>query len=462
MVFSSLTFIGIFLPVVLLCYYICKVRKYRNWVLLIASLFFYAWGEPIWVMAMVITAFVDYSMGRLMGSDKHSKRSVWPLVFSLVFDLGILFIFKYSAFVLGGVNQLLGVHLPMWTAPMPIGISFYTFQSLSYVIDVYRGKAEVQRSYSAYLMYVAMFPQLVAGPIVRYVDIALQINERKETLAGFAEGIKRFAIGMGKKVILANQAGLLAGTLLDGGRYSMLSAWVGILFFAFQIYFDFSGYSDMAIGLGKMFGFDYKENFNYPYISQSITEFWRRWHISLGSFFRDYVYIPLGGKYHHQLRNVLVVWFLTGFWHGANWNFISWGLYYGLLLLVEKILIRRQIHRIPVVSYVLTMLLVLYGWALFYFTDFTQLAAFTQAFLGMVPSDPIASMQVRSVLIGNLWFLLVCCIASTPFPAQLYKRMTEKWPAADHLRPVLMVGVLAAAYILLIGQSYNPFLYFRF
>ena len=462
MVFSSLTFLGIFLPVVLMGYYICQKRTNRNRVLLVASLFFYAWGEPIWVLAMVVTAFVDYTNGRLMAGNQHSKRPVWPLVFSLVFDLGILFIFKYSAFVLGGVNALLGWHLPMWTAPMPIGISFYTFQSLSYVIDVYRGKAEVQRSYSAYLMYVAMFPQLVAGPIVRYVDIARQINERQETVAGFAEGIKRFAIGLGKKVILANHAGLLAASLLDGGSYSMLSAWVGILFFSFQIYFDFSGYSDMAIGLGKMFGFDYKENFNYPYISQSITEFWRRWHISLGSFFRDYVYIPLGGKYHHQLRNVVVVWFLTGFWHGASWNFIGWGLYYGFLLLVEKTLIRRQMHRIPVFSYLLTMLLVLYGWALFYFTDMSQLAVFTQAFLGLAPTDALAALNVRSVLVSNLWFLLACFAASTPFPAKLYQRLGEKWPAACSLRPILIACVLLAAYILLIGQSYNPFLYFRF
>jgi alginate O-acetyltransferase complex protein AlgI len=465
MVFSSLVFLGLFLPAVLLAYY-ATLRFSGNFgilnkILLVSSLFFYSWGEPLWIVALLFTASVDYANGRRMvatGSGRAAKR---VLITSIAINLGILFLFKYLGFFVDILNGLPGVELPAVSIEMPIGISFYTFQSLSYIIDLYRGKIGVQRNYFNYLLYVSMFPQLVAGPIVRYKDIESQIGSRSVSFASFGMGAQRFCVGLGKKVLLANAAGAAANRLLDGdlSAVSPVAAWIGIVFFAFQIYFDFSGYSDMAIGLGGMFGFRYGENFRYPYISASITEFWRRWHISLGSFFRDYLYIPLGGNRRAQLRNIFVVWFLTGLWHGASWNFIAWGLYYGLLLILEK-RFAALLDRIPrFVRWGFTMLIVLYGWGIFYFVDTARLAQFSKAFFFANGVFDIG-MKTASVFFGNLWLFPFFILGSTPLPRLLMQ--SPKGGAAELLKAALVVVSLAVCFLMLVGESYNPFLYFRF
>lgn len=324
----------LFLPICLLLYFILHGIKARNYLLLVMSLLFYAWGEPKWIILMIVTTLIDYGAGLLVDQYRGQKLAKWALAGSVVITLSFLAVFKYLGFFNQNLNQIFGAELPTQIFNLPIGISFYTFQAITYVVDVYRGKAQVQRSYANLLLYVALFPQLIAGPIVRYTDIAAQLENREMTLPGFSKGITRFVTGLGKKVLLANIAGQVATSLIGGdlSKASVLGAWLGIFAYTFQIYFDFSGYSDMAIGLGHMFGFTYVENFNYPYISKSITEFWRRWHISLSTFFRDYVYIPLGGNRRHQLRNMFIVWALTGLWHGASWNFVLWGLYYFVFL----------------------------------------------------------------------------------------------------------------------------------
>ena len=340
----------LFLPICLLLYFILHGIKARNYLLLVMSLLFYAWGEPKWIILMIVTTLIDYGAGLLVDQYRGQKLAKWALAGSVVITLSFLAVFKYLGFFNQNLNQIFGAELPTQIFNLPIGISFYTFQAITYVVDVYRGKAQVQRSYANLLLYVALFPQLIAGPIVRYTDIAAQLENREMTLPGFSKGITRFVTGLGKKVLLANIAGQVATSLIGGdlSKASVLGAWLGIFAYTFQIYFDFSGYSDMAIGLGHMFGFTYVENFNYPYISKSITEFWRRWHISLSTFFRDYVYIPLGGNRRHQLRNMFIVWALTGLWHGASWNFVLWGLYYFVFLAIEKLFLGKFLEKLPV------------------------------------------------------------------------------------------------------------------
>ncbi len=341
MVFSSLTFLFIFLPVTLTLYFISP-KKFKNVVLLITSLIFYAWGEPIYIFLMIFSSIVDYFHGLLIEKFRNeNKKAKFVVLSSVVINLGLLSFFKYSDFLIDNFNHLFNTGFDTLDLPLPIGISFYTFQTMSYTIDVYRKEAPVQRSPLALATYVTLFPQLIAGPIVRYQTVAEQINDRKETIDKFADGVKRFIIGLGKKVLLANNIGMLWSEIqaTNINDLTILTAWLGVFAFSFQIYFDFSGYSDMAIGLGKMFGFDFLENFNYPYISQSITEFWRRWHISLGTWFKDYVYVSLGGNKVSKIkmyRNLFIVWFLTGLWHGASWNFIVWGLYFGIIIAIEK------------------------------------------------------------------------------------------------------------------------------
>ena len=355
MVFSSLMFMCIFLPIVLIAYNLSKNLTYKNTVLIIASLFFYAWGEPIWVVLLIFSAFVDYINGRII--DKYYARAgaTIALVSSLVINLGLLAMFKYSGFFIENINTFLHTSISNPNFKLPIGISFYTFQTLSYTIDMYRGKTRVQKSFLGFLAYVSMFPQLVAGPIVRYSTVASELNSRRVTADDFAYGVKRFTAGMCKKVMLANSSGAVASMVLDSTRLTVASSWLGIIMYTFQIYFDFSGYSDMAIGLGRMLGFHFGENFEYPYISRSITEFWRRWHISLSTFFRDYVYIPLGGNRYHAIRNIFIVWLLTGLWHGASWNFIFWGLFYGVLLFIEKHCLKRNFKKFPLPSAIYTL-----------------------------------------------------------------------------------------------------------
>lgn len=466
MVFSNLIFLGFFLPVVLglyfLVYHLHGRISWLNGILLAASLFFYAWGEPLWICAMLLTASLDYWNGRRMDRYRgqwQAKAALWG---SIVFDLGVLFCFKYLGFAVEVANGLLPVTLPVPQIEMPIGISFYTFQSLSYLLDLYWGKVEVQRRYSNYLLYIAMFPQLVAGPIVRYADIAQQLERRVITLAGFQQGVSRFVCGLSKKVILANYAGEAAALLLDGnvGQLSVAGAWLGILLYAFQIYFDFSGYSDMAIGLGRMFGFCYHENFRYPYLSTSVTDFWRRWHISLGFFFRDYVYIPLGGNRRHQLRNILIVWALTGLWHGASWNFVAWGLYYGCMLLIEKKFLLGCLREHRLLGWCCTAVVVLWGWALFYYTDWAQLQQFLLVFLGLRPGIALWDLRAVSVVQQYFWLLPVLAVGATHYPARLWQRLQLGRLPGVNFTGLLALGLLCV--VLLVGQSYNPFLYFRF
>lgn len=452
----------IFLPAMLIAYNISKSITYKNIILVIVSLFFYAWGEPVWVVLLIFSALVDYVNGRVI--DKYYARAgaTIALVSSLVINLGLLVVFKYSGFFTDNINLIFHTDIPKPGLELPIGISFYTFQTLSYTIDMYRGKTRVQKSFLSFLAYVSMFPQLVAGPIVRYSSVAAELTDRRVTAEDFAYGVRRFTAGLCKKVMLANSAGSAASMILDSTRLTVMSSWLGIIMYTFQIYFDFSGYSDMAIGLGRMLGFHFPENFEYPYISRNITEFWRRWHISLSSFFRDYVYIPLGGNRYRPIRNILIVWLLTGFWHGASWNFVLWGLFYALLLLAEKNLFRKKLLKIPApLCYIYTMFFVILGWALFYFTDLGALWTFAKSAFGV--NTALYDLTAVSAFCTNAWLFAMCAIASTPVPSVIYNHLCKKSNVfAAISQPLLVMLGLGACFVLLVGQTYNPFLYFRF
>lgn len=472
MVFSSLFFLCVFLPITLVLYFSVKNRDMRNWILILASLFFYAWGEPVWVTILIFTTFFDYFSALWAERNRSNWRGKAAVAISVTVNLLILVFFKYSGFIAENINALLGTSLHTSRFNLPIGISFYTFQAISYVVDVYRGEVEAQKSPFKLLLYVSLFHQLVAGPIVRYKDIAWEIDHRSITIKNFNNGVSRFIVGLGKKVIIANTAGEIAGNFLgtDYSRLPVLGAWFGILMFALQIYFDFSGYSDMAIGLGKMFGFTYRENFDYPYISKSATEFWRRWHISLGSFFRDYVYIPLGGNRRHQIRNLAVVWLLTGLWHGASWNFILWGLYYFVLILLEKMVLLNLFNKLPAFfSRIYAILSVLVGWALFYHTDLRQAFRFIGVMFG-INAASWSGAEISIHFANNGVFLAVALIGCTPVVKKIYemvmKRLKKNYKGMyvldGVLRPAVNVGILVVSIIFMVGQTYNPFLYFRF
>lgn len=461
----------LFLPICLLLYFILHGIKARNYLLLVMSLLFYAWGEPKWIILMIVTTLIDYGAGLLVDQYRGQKLAKWALAGSVVITLFFLAVFKYLGFFNQNLNQIFGAELPTQIFNLPIGISFYTFQAITYVVDVYRGKAQVQRSYANLLLYVALFPQLIAGPIVRYTDIAAQLENREMTLPGFSKGITRFVTGLGKKVLLANIAGQVATSLIGGdlSKASVLGAWLGIFAYTFQIYFDFSGYSDMAIGLGHMFGFTYVENFNYPYISKSITEFWRRWHISLSTFFRDYVYIPLGGNRRHQLRNMFIVWALTGLWHGASWNFVLWGLYYFVFLAIEKLFLGKFLEKLPaVVGHAYALFIIVVGWVFFYFDDVSRLGQMLKLMFGF--SGQAGVLPTDTVLLKNhLVFFLVAIIACIPV-SKLVKalliRFSRKGPVQESLAGaagiLYDVALLFFSTAALVGASYNPFLYFRF
>lgn len=461
----------LFLPVCLLLYFILRSIKARNYLLLAMSLLFYAWGEPKWIILMIVTTLIDYGAGLLVDKYRGQKLAKWALAGSVVITLSFLAVFKYLGFFNQNLNQIFGAELPTQIFNLPIGISFYTFQAITYVVDVYRGKAQVQRSYANLLLYVALFPQLIAGPIVRYTDIAAQLENRETTLPGFSKGITRFVTGLGKKVLLANIAGQIATSLIGGdlSQASVLGAWLGIFAYTFQIYFDFSGYSDMAIGLGHMFGFTYVENFNYPYISKSITEFWRRWHISLSTFFRDYVYIPLGGNRRHQLRNMFIVWALTGLWHGASWNFVLWGLYYFVFLAIEKLFLGKFLEKLPaVVGHVYALFIIVVGWVFFYFDDVSRLGQMLKLMFGF--SGQAGVLPTDTVLLKNhLVFFLVAIIACIPVSKlvkalliRFSRRGTAQEAIAGAVGIVYDVALLFFSTAALVGASYNPFLYFRF
>ena len=464
MVFSSLTFLLWFLPCVLTVYFIAP-KKAKNAILFAFSLLFYAWGEPIYVGLMILSTVLDYCCGRAVDKYRGTPRAKRGLIVSVIVNLSVLCLFKYADFLIGTVNGILGSSIPLLELPLPIGISFYTFQTMSYTIDVYRGDAKVQNNIISFGAYVALFPQLIAGPIVRYQTIADQIDEREHSFDKFGEGVKRFVCGLGKKVLLANNIGLLWSTVSASAELTVVSAWLGIIAFAFQIYFDFSGYSDMAIGLGKMLGFDFLENFDYPYISKSVTEFWRRWHISMGTWFRDYVYIPLGGNKKGlavQLRNIGIVWLLTGFWHGASWNYVLWGVYFGIILIVEKFFLLDKLKKAPAaVGHVYTLLCVAVSWVLFSFEDIGRGWAFFKVMLG---GAELCSSAAVYQLLSYLPLLIVCAIAATPLGSRIYRRLSEKCSAglmtAADLGGMAAVSALAVAF--LISGSYNPFLYFRF
>lgn len=466
MVFSSTIFLCVYLPLVLLGYYICP-KKGRNLFLLIVSLVFYAWGEPKYVFLMIFSILVNYIFGRLMDKNRgRQKRMKLLLVLSVVIDIGLLSVFKYTDFIITNINAIFGSSFDLLNIALPIGISFYTFQAMSYTIDVYRDDVRVQKNLIDFGMYITMFPQLIAGPIVRYADVQDQLADRSVTTADFSEGVMRFVVGLGKKVLLANQMGAVWSDIYAlGGDVSALMAWTGAIAYTFQIYFDFSGYSDMAIGLGRMFGFKFPENFRYPYQSVSITDFWRRWHITLSTWFKEYLYIPLGGNRRglaRQALNLLIVWSLTGFWHGAGWNFVMWGLYYFVILFIEKLFLLKALDKLPkFFRHVYALLLIIIGWVIFASDDVSVLLPYLGSMFGA--NGAIGGMDVYTLLTKAV-LLIICCIASTELPKKLFLSaagaMNEK--AAFTLKSVLMIALLALSMILLIGDSYNPFLYFRF
>ncbi|HHW98270.1 MAG TPA: MBOAT family protein [Firmicutes bacterium] len=470
MVFSSLTFLFGFLPFVLLLYYLVP-RSWRNGILFIVSLVFYGWGEPVYILLMLFSTVVDYTCALGVDRNRSNQRKARRfLLASVVINLSLLGFFKYADFVLQSLNSWLGTNIPLLSLALPIGISFYTFQTMSYTIDVYRGDAPVQRNIVSLGAYVTLFPQLIAGPIVRYSTVASQINEREETVDRFGQGVQRFVVGLGKKVLLANNIGLLFDQIkqLPGNQLSLLAAWLGVTAFALQVYFDFSGYSDMAIGLGKMFGFTFLENFNYPFMAQSITEFWRRWHISLGTWFRDYVYIPLGGSRRSEAityRNLAVVWLLTGLWHGASWNFVFWGAYFAGFLMVEKAFLLAWLQRLPrLFRHVYALGATAFSWVLFAFEDWPSIRQFWQAMLGRGSGGSITPTDLY--LLTNYGLLLVILVlAATPIPRQAVQRVLaiDRRPRlAELLYPAFIALVLGLSTAYLVDASYNPFLYFRF
>lgn len=466
MVFSSTIFLCVYLPLVLLGYYICP-KKGRNLFLLIVSLVFYAWGEPKYVFLMIFSILVNYIFGRLMDKNRgRQKRMKLLLVLSVVIDLGLLSVFKYTDFIITNVNAIFGSSFDLLNIALPIGISFYTFQAMSYTIDVYRDDVRVQKNLIDFGMYITMFPQLIAGPIVRYADVQDQLADRSVTTADFSEGVMRFVVGLGKKVLLANQMGAVWSEIYAlGGDVSALMAWTGAIAYTFQIYFDFSGYSDMAIGLGRMFGFKFPENFRYPYQSVSITDFWRRWHITLSTWFKEYLYIPLGGNrcgLARQALNLLIVWSLTGFWHGAGWNFVMWGLYYFVILFIEKLFLLKALDKLPkLFRHVYALLLIVIGWVIFASDDVGVLLPYLGSMFGA--NGAVGGMDVYT-LFTKAVLIIICCVASTELPKRLFLSatgaMNEK--AAFTIKSVMTIALLALSMILLIGDSYNPFLYFRF
>ena len=468
MVFSNIFFLYVFLPALFLAYFVIKNNAYRRAVLIAFSLVFYAWGEPIYVFLMIGLVRADYIFGLLISKTRQVWLRKFWLVIAIVSNLSILGVYKYLGFFTETLNFIFNVTIPVVKLSMPIGISFFTFQTMSYVIDVYRGDADVQKSFFRLLLYVSFFPQLVAGPIVRYKDIEMQLSDRQVSLEKLNDGMFRFSVGLVKKVLIADCCDTAITALLSLSDVTFAGRWAAALFFTLQLYFDFSGYSDMAIGLGRMFGFEFLENFNYPLVSRSATEFWRRWHMSLGSFFRDYVYIPLGGNRHDQQRNILVVWFLTGLWHGAAWNFILWGLYYGFLLMWEKKHYLKQIERMPkavsfVISHIYTIFITVFGFAIFYFEKdlFKNLG-----YLFGIGCKSVSDIFTTSIVMDNVLLLAAACLFSAPVVPALWKWLKEHakigYTAERIIKTVCVIAFVSVSTIRLVGDTYSAFLYFRF
>lgn len=457
MVFSSLIFLFFFLPITLILYYISP-KNIRLAILFLASLIFYAWGEPVYISLIIFSTILDYSMGILINkfSDNEKYRKLF-LIISIVVNLSLLGFFKYSDFFISSVNSIFNTNFALLHLPLPIGISFYTFQTLSYTIDVYRNKIGVQKNIIAFGAYVSLFPQLIAGPIVTYENVENDINNKnREKMELFNIGVSRFIEGLSKKVIIANNMGYLFETLKQIEFYQMstLTSWLCIISYFFQIYFDFSGYSDMAIGLGKMFGFNFHENFNYPYISKSVTEFWRRWHISLGSWFKEYVYIPLGGnKVKRKYLNIFIVWFLTGFWHGANWNFIIWGLYFFVIIMIEKMFLLNMLNKSKIISRIYLIFLILIGWCIFTFEDINYMISFFRkmfSFNNFIDSTFLYYLKTFSI------YFIISILFSTP----LMNKLKSKVPTFISNSFLILCLIISISFI--VNSSFNPFLYFRF
>ena len=466
MVFSSIPFLFMYLPVVLAVYYIVPI-KWRNLWLFAVNMLFYGWGEPVYIFLMVFSITVNYINGMLIHNYRDDRtKAKTVLVINTVINLGLLIFFKYFDLIIETINILppfsglepLGIELP-------IGISFYTFQTMSYPVDVYRGDADVQKNYISFGTFVALFPQLIAGPIVRYKDVADQLNFRASSIDQFASGVRRFIIGLGKKSLIANNIGSLWDiyAAAGAGELTMMGSWLGIAAFTLQIYFDFSGYSDMAIGLGRMLGFEFLENFNYPYISKSITEFWRRWHMSLGTWFRDYVYIPLGGNrcgLKRQFFNILVVWALTGIWHGANWTFLLWGLYYALFLMVEKAFLLKKLKNAPgIVTHIYTLVIVMVGWVIFQLDTVQQCGVYVSAMFGLGKAGLFAARDFYYLSAYAITFV-IAIISATPIGAKLFKKLPDS--VQSIAAPIMIAAVLLITTGYIVDGTYNPFLYFKF
>lgn len=471
MIFSSLIFLFAFLPVVFILYYLVN-DKLKNFVLLLASLFFYAWGEPIYIFLMIGSIAANYIFGLKVSSNNKKEKKLW-LTLSVIFNISLLVIFKYSNFFVDNFNTVFNADISIPTIALPLGISFFTFQTMSYVIDVYRKDGNVQRNIFDLALYISLFPQLVAGPIVRYQTVDEQINKRTHSSEKFAVGVNRFICGLAKKVILANQLGMVADGVFSANiaNLSIAESWLGILCYTLQIYFDFSGYSDMAIGLGKMFGFEFLENFNYPYISQSVSEFWRRWHISLGSWFKDYVYIPLGGNRVSpikQYRNLFVVWSLTGIWHGANWTFLTWGIYYGILISIEKAFLDKLLKNVPqIFRHIYLVLIVMIGWVFFRSDNIVQASEFIQVLFG-IGSNPIYNNSFVMYINESGYIIILGILFATPIIPKLksiLKSKVKKLVESNFiygLHSTFLVSLMFIVVVILVNSTYNPFLYFRF
>ena len=459
MIFSSILFIYYFLPILLLIYFIVP-SKYKNLVLLIFSLIFYFLGEPKYIIVLLSSCFINYYLSKQF---EKSKRRKLYLIISLIYNIGNLLVFKYTDFFISNINQILNTKIPYLYIIMPIGISFFTFQALGYVIDVYNKKHKPAKNILDFMTYICLFPQLVAGPIVRYSDIEKELIERKHSYELFAEGIKRFVVGLSKKVLLANVLGEFSKALITE---TVLSSWIKPIAYTLQIYFDFSGYSDMAIGLGLMFGFKFLENFNYPLIASSITDFWRRWHMSLSSWFRDYVYIPLGGNRVSKLkwiRNLFIVWFLTGFWHGANWNFIIWGLYFGTLLVIEKFILGKLLEKTKIIKYIYTSFIIIISFLIFSVESLPEIITNLKNMF-FINDIPFTSLETNHYLRSYLVLLIISIIGATPLFKNIIGKLKETKIkiVIDILEPIYLISLLLLCTAFLIDASFNPFLYFRF
>ncbi|MBQ2872885.1 MAG: MBOAT family protein [Bacilli bacterium] len=459
MIFSSITFIYYFLPILLIFYFIVPF-KYKNLILLIFSLLFYFLGEPKYILVLILSCIINYTLSKQIEKDKHSKLY---LIIALIYNIGSLLIFKYTDFFISNINNIFNTKIPFMYIIMPIGISFYTFQAVGYIIDVYRKKHKSAKNIIEFMTYLCLFPQLIAGPIVRYADVEKELKERTHSFDNFAEGIKRFVIGLSKKVLLANVLGEFSKLLITE---TIVSSWLKPIAYTLQIYFDFSGYSDMAIGLGLMFGFKFLENFNYPLIASSITDFWRRWHISLSSWFRDYVYIPLGGNRVGKvklIRNIFAVWFLTGFWHGASWNFIIWGLYFGIILVIEKFFIGKYIEKTKIFKYIYSLVIVIISFLIFNSNTTKDIFISLKNMFGLNNLEFI-NVETIYYLKSYLITLVVASISATPLIKNIISKIENKniKKTISILEPVFYIILLILSTTFLIDESFNPFLYFRF